>query len=167
MFVTSPRDFFTGHFGSAGTIRSVFLACGTISFLDTAGFRSTFIEKLFFLLVDNKVSCQDLGFCSLFNSSPFKGQRFLLRFYKQQIILEKLYSRPSLYLCVYHKLLTIYKNRLFFLIVFLKEMDKLGELQFSHLYENCKTTSEQVFSVSGSNGVTISVPFLHCFPEQS
>ena len=76
MFVTSPRDFFTGHFGSAGGIRSVFLAYGTIPFLDTSGSKSTFVEKLFFSLVDNKINCQDLGFCSLLSSNLFKIQKF-------------------------------------------------------------------------------------------
>ena len=55
---------------------SVFLACGIIPFLDTSGSKSTFVEKLFFPLVDNKISCQDLGFCSLFSSNPFKIQKF-------------------------------------------------------------------------------------------
>ena len=144
MFVTSPRDFFTGHFGSAGSIRSVFLACGTIPFLDTSGSKSTFVEKLFFPLVDNKISYQDLGFCSLSSAIPLKFKSFNLGF--PNSLFWRNFIQGQIYTFVYRINYTNLQKQIIIPFFFpLKKMDKLGELQFSHLYENCKPTSNKSF----------------------
>lgn len=90
---------FTGHFGSVGTIRSVSLSCENIPFLDTSGSKSTFLEKLFFPLIDNKVSSQDMGF--FWTAVPLKFKGFYSGFTHSRLTWKSFIFQEQVYSCGY------------------------------------------------------------------
>lgn len=55
MWPGKPRDS-TGYLPYPASLSNWSPSCGNFPFLDIKDFKSIFVEKLFFLLVDNKVS---------------------------------------------------------------------------------------------------------------